>query len=172
VGLSNHCVKILFLLCILLLFSATSCSDHSQQNKNPLIGTWKFISIGGMNPNGQTFLPYGEEPYGRLMYDTKGNMCVMLMRSGRPKFKSNDMATSTCEEIRAAFMGFDAYCGTYKIDTVKGTVTHQIEGARFPNWENSEQIRNYSVRGDSLFLSASVKFGGDIWELKGVLIAM
>lgn len=40
------------------------------------------------------------------------------------------------EEVRAAFMGFDTYCGTYKIDTVKGTVTHQIEGARFPNWEN------------------------------------
>ena len=151
---------------------AMSCSDHVQQNKNPLIGTWKFISIGGMNSNGQIFLPYGEVPYGRLMYDAKGYMCVLLMQPGRPKFKSNDMATGTCEEVRAAFMGFDAYCGTYMIDTVKGTVTHQIEGARFPNWENSEQIRNYSVRGDSLILSASVKVGGDIWELKGVLIAL
>ena len=169
--LSNHYTKILYLFCTLLFFSATSCSDHAQQNKNPLIGTWKFISIGGMNSNEQTFLPYGEEPYGRLMYDAKGNMCVLLMRPGRPKFKSNDMATSTCEELRAAFMGFDAYCGTYKIDTAKGTVTHQIEGTRFPNWENSEQIRNYSVRGDTLFLSASVKVGGDTWELKGVLTA-
>jgi len=159
-------------LCTLLFFSVTSCSVHVQQKKNPLIGTWKFISIEGINSMGQTFLPYGNEPYGRLMYDAKGNMCILLMKPERPKFKSNDMAISTCEEVRAAFMSFDAYCGTYQIDIAKGTVTHQIEGARFPNWENSKQIRNYSVRGDSLFLSASVKTGGDVWELKAVLIVM
>ena len=163
----------LFLISLILFCCIIGCNNNSdQQNRNPLVGTWKFISIVGMNSNGQTFFPYGEKPYGRLMYDSKGNMIVLLMKHERPKFKSDDMATSTCDEIRVAFEGFDAYCGTYLLDREKQTVTHRIEGARFPNWENTDQIRHYSVRSDSLFLSASVPVGGDLWDLKAVLISM
>ncbi len=161
-----------FLFSVFNFLLFINCSQDRVENDNPLIGTWKFISIGGMNSEGQKFLPYGDNPYGRLIYDANGNMCVLLMKRGRSKFQSNDIAISTCEELRSAFIGFDAYSGEYTIDTIRGAVTHKIEAARFPNWENTNQIRNYLFRNDTLFLSAEVKFGGDVWNLKAVLIDM
>ena len=50
------------------------------------------------------------------MYDSSGFMPYTAVRSGRPKFVLGDLAGGTPEEIRAAFEGFDAYCGTYELN--------------------------------------------------------
>jgi len=83
-----------------------------KQTKNVFVGTWKFISLAGKNSEGEIFRPYGENFYGRLMYDLNGNMSVFLMRPDRPKFAADDIYKGTPEEIKFAFENFDAYCGT------------------------------------------------------------
>ena len=40
-----------------------------MQNVN-LVGTWKLLSAIARNPNEDTVYPFGENPFGRLMYDT------------------------------------------------------------------------------------------------------
>jgi uncharacterized protein len=142
----------------------------NEQTKNLFIGTWKFISLVGENSEGEIFNPYGNDLYGRLMYDLNGNMSVFLMRPNRPKFAAGDIYKGTPKEIKSAFENFDAYCGTYTIDKDKGTVTHHIEGSRFPNWEGSEQTRYYTFLNDTLSLSAKIKLKGKDWELKAVLV--
>ena len=142
----------------------------NEQVKNLFIGTWKFISLIGKNSEGDIFYPYGEDLYGRLFYDSNGNMSVFLMRPNRPKFAAGDIYIGTPDEIKYAFENFDAYCGTYKIDKEKGTVTHYIEGSRFPNWEGTDQIRYYEFSNDTLSLSAKIKMQDADWELKAVLV--
>ena len=105
-----------------------------------LVGTWKLLSAIARTPNEDTVYPFGENPFGRLMYDTNSNISVFIMRTGRSKFTSDDGMSGTTEEKKEAFEGCRAYCGTYEIDEDKGTVTHHIKGATFPNWEGTDQL--------------------------------
>ena len=120
-----------------------------------ITGTWKLISADAKSQNNDSVQPYGENPYGRLMYDKDGNMSVILMRRGRSKFISDDIYGGSTEEIKEAFEGFDAYCGTYEVDIKNGVVTHNIEGARFPNWEGTDQQRFFELSDGRLVLKTA-----------------
>ena len=122
-----------------------------MQNVN-LVGTWKLLSAINRNPDEDKVYPFGENPFGRLMYDANGNVSVFIMRTGRSKFVSGDHMGGTAEEIKEAFEGFLAYCGTYKIDQDKGTITHHIEGDKFPNWEGTDQLRYFKFSDNRLIL--------------------
>jgi len=123
------------------------------QNKQ-LTGTWKLISCETRSSNGEVAYPYGKDPFGMLMYDPCGKLFfALLMRRDRPKFASNDPWRGTPEEIKAAFEGFNAYCGTYEVNEEKGTVTHHVEGSMFPNWVGMDQIRFFKYSDDQLLLS-------------------
>jgi hypothetical protein len=107
------------------------------------------------------------------MYDTNGNVSVFIMRAGRSKFVSGDPMGGTAEEIKEAFEGSSAYCGTYKIDEDKGTITHHIEGDKFPNWEGTDHLRFFKLSGNQLTLNTPpiLAWGKEwivslIWELK------
>jgi hypothetical protein len=115
-----------------------------------LIGSWRLVSLYGESDDGEIFKPYGESPAGMLTYTADGNMSAVLMKQARPKFVSGDMGKGTPEEIKAAFEGFDAYCGTYTLDEAANRVTHHVEACRFPNWEGSDQIRYFELDGNSL----------------------
>jgi hypothetical protein len=88
-----------------------------------------------------------------IIYDPAGNMIVVLMRSGRVIFASGDPMSGTPDEIRDAFLGFDAYCGTYSVDEGRQTVTHHLVACRFPNWEGTDHLR--VVKFDEAYLSLS-----------------
>jgi hypothetical protein len=88
-----------------------------------------------------------------LMYDQLGNMSVILMRPGRPAFAAGDLLGGTLEEIKIAFEGFDAYCGTYTVDENQGIVIHHLLASGFPNWEGTDQVRHVMLMNDELHLS-------------------
>jgi hypothetical protein len=138
-----------------------------------LVGTWKLLSAIDRTPKVNTVYPFGENPFGRLMYDNNGNMSVFIMRTGRSKFASDDGMSGTTQEKKEAFEESRAYCGTYEIDEDKGTVIHHIEGATFPNWEGTDQLRFFKLSGNQLTLNTpTLSIRGKelivslIWELK------
>jgi len=162
------------LLCIFLI---TSCekveqADNTTPESQRFVGTWKFLSLTGKSNQGDYFAPYGENLFGRLMYDAGGNMSFFAMQPGRPRFASGDMLRGTPEEIKEAFEKMDAYCGMYKVDPINKTVTHLIEGSRFPNWEGGEQVRHYKFTHDTLTLSARLILSNKEWLLKAELIKL
>jgi len=118
-----------------------------------LVGTWKLLSCEARGSSGEVSYPYGRNPFGMLMYDLGGNVFVLLMRRDRPKFASDDLWKGTPEEIKAAFEGFNAYCGTYEVNAEKGTVMHHVEGSMFPNWVGMDQERCFKCSGEQLTLS-------------------
>ncbi len=119
-----------------------------------VVGRWKLISINAENPDGDVRYPYGEDPFGMLMYDADGYMSLLIMRRNRSKFASGDMLGGTPEEIKEAFEKFEAYCGTYEVDEEKSIITHHIEGARFPNWEGTDQQRFFELSDDRLVINS------------------
>ncbi len=136
------------------------------------VGTWKLISAIAQRIDEDSVHFFGENPYGRLMYDNNGNMSVFIMRTGRSKFASDDRMGGSAEEIKEAFEGTSIYCGTYEINEDKGTVTHHVEGDVFPNWEGTDQVRFLELSGNQLTLSTPpiMAWGKEwnfrlIWEL-------
>jgi hypothetical protein len=127
-------------------------SQKKQQSHNPLIGTWKLVSFESQRATGEISHPFGEDADGLLMYDSHGRMLVVLSRARRPMFVSGDPARGTPEEIRAAFEGFNAYCGTYNVDEQNETVTHHVEANSFPNWVGTDQQRFFALSGHLLTL--------------------
>jgi hypothetical protein len=115
---------------------------HPMQRVN-VVGTWNLISAKAQNPNDDVIHLYGEDPSGMLMYDAKGHMFAVLIRPGRSRFVSGDPLGGTSEEIKEAFEGFDAYCGTYEVNTEKRTITHHVTASRFPNWEGTDPLRYF-----------------------------
>jgi hypothetical protein len=83
-----------------------------------------------------------------------GYISALLMDPDRPAFASGDMMNGTPAELEAAFEGFDAYCGTYTLDEPNSTVTHHLQGAKFPNRVGTDQVRFYKLSGDTLRITA------------------
>lgn len=126
------------------------------------VGTWELISFETRLSSGEVRHPMGPGPIGRIMYDDKENMAVIVSRSDRSTMTSPDKTRASLEEKGVALDSFDAYFGTYSVDEARKAVTHHIEGALFPNWGGTDQERFYSFANDRLELStAPIAYGGD-----------
>lgn len=100
------------------------------------------------------------------MYTPDGSMAAVLMKQDRPVFASGDPTNATPDELKAAFEGFDAYCGTFTLNASEGTVTYRVEAARFPNWVGTDQVRHFELDGDSLRIaSAPIHAMGKNWVI-------
>jgi hypothetical protein len=91
------------------------------------------------------------------------------MNPERKSFVSDDPKAGTPDEIVQAYDKFDAYCGTYTVDEEKGTVTHHVEGAKFPNWVGTEQVRYFELQGDRLQIKATLEIEGENWYITAIL---
>ena len=118
--------------------------------RQDILGPWKLVSMKATNPENDVYYPFGERPSGMIMYDASGYMSYTAMRAHRPKFASGDLAGGTPEEVKAAFEGFDAYCGTYELNLEDRIITHRVETSRFPNWEGSKQVRYFQIAEKSI----------------------
>src|SRR5689334_1337052 len=94
--------------------SAHPAAALSQTLRERLVGTWRLVaarqrlSDGSERPDPEP----GAHGIGYLMYDATGHMCVVLANPDRPKWTSPGAPTDA--EVRSAFEGVVAYCGTYE----------------------------------------------------------
>jgi len=122
--------------------------------RSKLIGVWKLVSIEERDAQGRLVVPldYGPNPIGMLIYEAGGHMSVHAMRRGRAKLPSDDVHSAPAEAAKAAFVGYNAYFGTFEVDAQRGLVIHHVEGAMIPNWEGTKQVRRFRLEGDKLIL--------------------
>ena len=175
-------MKPLFYLtgCIIIMVSLAACKESKNPRdikinteENQLTGTWRFISLSGKSTQGDVIYPYSEHIYGMIIYDPGGYMSALLMDPERPAFASGDMMSGTPTELKAAFERFDAYCGTYTLNDENASVTHHVQGAKFPNWVGTDQVRFYKISGDTLSITAPpILAHGVEWTFEAVLVRL
>jgi hypothetical protein len=125
-----------------------SAVAQQKSLKDQLVGTWTFVSGTTMNPDGSS--AWGSNPKGLVIFTENGYYSSQLLRSDRPKFKSNNRATGTPEENKAVVQGTTSNFGKYSVDEVKKTFTVQFEGSAYPNLEGTVQTRAFTITGDEL----------------------
>lgn len=117
-----------------------------------LVGTWSLISFEAANDAGNKVLPLGDKLRGFLTYTAAGYMSAVFSSGERFRFASPDSRMGSGDEIRHAFLTFDAYAGQYSFDSETSTVTHFAEVARFPNWEGTKLMRTAKLEAKLLTL--------------------
>jgi lipocalin-like protein len=142
-----------FLSGLLLIGLSGLVPAYASDDDAPLVGTWRVEEMWDKDAAGNVAYPYGERPAGYIVYDSTGHMHVQVMRTpARPPFASGNDADGTESEIRATYLGYVAYFGTYHVDARNGTVVHRVEGSLMPSYTATDQPRPFTIRGDELLI--------------------
>lgn len=131
-------------------------SNFSQNN--PLIGTWKLVSITAIFPDGSINKEaFGANPIGYINYTTEGKMMVIFSKSQRQFLSGNSASPLTnaihsvpVEERAEAFSTFNSYAGNYTLDGDK--VIHHVEIASVPNRIGKSLTRTFRLNGNRVTL--------------------
>jgi hypothetical protein len=125
-----------------------------------LVGTWQVMEMTDTDAAGTVHHPYGEHPTGYIVYDATGYMHVQVMRTpATPSFVAGDQKGSE-QEVRAAYDGYVAYFGTYRVDEAQSKVIHQVQGSLMPSYTGTDQPRPIKLVGDELIIEGSTRDGG------------
>lgn len=121
-----------------------------------LIGSWRLVSYETTDSNGRKGRPYGDA-VGRISYDENGNMTGQVMRPGRAPVETGE---AHAQQARAAFVGYIAYFGTYRVAADGRSVVHHVEGSLNPAWVGGDQVRQMRFDGERLILSTETRKNG------------
>ena len=133
-----------------------------------LVGTWQVMEMVDTDPAGNSQHPYGEHPMGYIVYDATGHMHVQVMRTpATPPFVAGDQKGSE-QEVRAAYDGYVAYFGTYRVDEAQSKVIHQVQGSLMPSYTGTDQPRPIKLVGDELIIEGNTPDGGFYRRLRRV----
>ncbi len=127
-----------------------------------LLGSWKLVSRVTTTLDGKTLVDPGLSaiPNGVLIYDRSGHVAAQLSRPGRTVDALPDECRAA-EKVKGTndtaqtILGYDAYFGTFTVDTKNGVVTHHLESALFPGDIGKDIKRNFSIAGDMLTIKFS-----------------
>jgi len=134
----------------LSLGSLRMAQAQNASVRDQLIGTWSFVETVGYRQDGTKFDVVGANPNGVLIFHPDGHFALLNMRRGRPAFASGNRGNGTEEENRTTVQGSVAYFGTYSVDEATPTFTIHIVGSTFPNYEDTDQKRPFTIDGDTL----------------------
>jgi hypothetical protein len=129
-----------------------AAAQEPRTLREDLVGTWRLVAArqrladGSERPDPQP----GPRGVGYIMYDATGHVCVVIANPDRPAWGSP--AAATDEEVRSAFAGLVAYCGTYETDEARHLVIHHVEADREPHVMGTDRTRLATVTGDRLVL--------------------
>jgi len=152
----------------LLMIGASAMANETQPVS--LEGTWIMTSAYEILADGTRTTHYGEHPNGLMIVDKVGRYSIQIFRPNRPKFASGDKRRGTPEEYREAVLGASTNTGRVVVDPVSSKLIFKIETAVYPNWEGTEQVRNYTFKDDTLTYSVPASASGNgtvaysIWQ--------
>ena len=134
-------------------FIWTSCKSDQQSIGERIHGTWQLEKWTTTLADGTVVHPFGQEAYGKLIYDEFGQMTALFMADNRELMSSADIRERKPEEALEAFNTFFAYAGPYSIDQDSSFVLHKVEACSNPNWVGRTQKRQFKFEKDKLILS-------------------
>jgi hypothetical protein len=138
-------------------------SAHAQAPAaNPFVGTWKLIAADKILPDGTRVVDYGAEPHGLAIFTADGHYMIDVFRDVRTKFAAKDREKGTFEEYKEAQLSSSCSFGTYSVDTTARKVTLDVDRSTYPNNDDTTQIRDYELKGDTLSWRVTPRPDGSI----------
>lgn len=126
---------------------------HAQQGRSRLVGTWRVVEFCNVDRPGDTTYTLGKQPIGFFIYDPAGNLTIQAMRTpAAGAFTRDSVPLAGMTELRQSYFG---YFGTYTI-TSDTTVVHHVKGGTIPSYIDTDQHRDYRIRGDTLSIGVGV----------------
>lgn len=141
---------------------AFSPADAQTPAQNPYVGTWKLIAADKILPDGKRVADYGAVPHGLVIFTADGHFMIDVFRDVRTKFAGKNREKGTFEEYKDAQLTSSCSFGTYSFDAATGKVTLHIDRSTFPNNDDTTQIRDYELKGDTLSWRVSPRPDGSI----------
>ncbi|MFZ6875423.1 lipocalin-like domain-containing protein [Undibacterium sp. Di27W] len=124
--------------------------DRNDAIQKQLTGTWTLIAAPEIHADGSRVETFGEHPQGLLIIDDSGRYSLQIYKSGRNKFAAGDKRKGTEAEFRAAVLDTSSHYGRCFIDAERNVLVFRIEHASFPNWDGSEQARQFELKANEL----------------------
>ncbi|MES2039679.1 MAG: lipocalin-like domain-containing protein [Pseudomonadota bacterium] len=152
----NKIFKNTVVLIGLVVMSLPACAfteqdiDKNEQAQKCLTGTWSLIAAPEIRADGSRGETFGPNPQGLLIIDGTGRYSLQIYKSERSKFAAGDKRKGTETEYRAAAIDTSSHYGRCFIDTERNVLVFRIEHASFPNWDGSEQARQFELKADVL----------------------
>jgi hypothetical protein len=143
-----------------IAFPSGEVAGQEKTLKEQLVGTWTYVSVDTVRPDGSRVPMYGPNPAGLAVFDGNGHYILMTARPGQPKFASNKRTEGTPEEYQSVVQGSIAHFGRYTVNEEDKTITFHIETSTFPNWNGIEQKRPITFMGDELKWTTAASSGG------------
>lgn len=110
-----------------------------------LVGTWKLMTWEDRpSPDKPWTHMYGEHPFGLFIYTADGHVAIQVMRNGPPD--------PTLVQRPGLNDTFHAYYGTFTVDEAKHIVVHHVEASESASMVNTDQPREFELKGDQLIL--------------------
>ncbi len=131
---------------VAILIAAAPCLRAQEGGAKALVGAWRLVSWDTTQTDGT--VRKSPMAVGSLMYSDSGRMCGVLMDPNRKK----PSRPPTDEEIRSAYNGIVAYCGTYEVDTKAGFVVHHVDLEKSPSNVGINRKRWFTLEGNRLSL--------------------
>jgi hypothetical protein len=135
---------------LVLTMSWRQAAGQTQGLAEQVTGTWAYIAVDTVRPDGTREPMYGDNPRGVAMFDGAGHYILLTARNDISKFATNNRMTGTAEEYKAVAQGSIAHFGRYSVDEAAKTITFEIDSSTFPNWNGTVQKRPFTVAGDEL----------------------
>ena len=134
------------LIVALVVFAGVPYAYGQERDAKALVGAWRLVSWETTQADGS--VRKSPMSAGSLMYSDSGRMCGVLMDPNR-KAPSRP---PTDEEIRTAYNGIVAYCGSYEVDTKAGFVVHHVDLEKSPSNVGINRKRWFTLEGNRLSL--------------------
>lgn len=149
-----------------VLFAVAVLGVSSMQGEdkvaNPFVGSWQLIAADKLLPNGTRVSDYGAEPHGMAIFTADGHFMIDVFRNVRTKFASKDREKGTFDEYKEAQLSSSCSFGTYTVDAAASKITLHIDRSTYPNGDDTTQVRNYELKGDTLSWKVAPRPDGSI----------
>jgi Lipocalin-like domain len=139
--------------------------SHQKPLKQQLVGAWTLVSWDQRSADGTTVRQFGENPKGIAFFAMSGYYIITVMRSDRAKYAIDNfgqITQATAEENKATAQGTITYFGTYEVNEVDRTIAIHVEASSFPNWNGTDQERQFELSEDQLTLTVRPPRGGSV----------
>jgi hypothetical protein len=119
-----------------------------------LVGSWRLTAADKILPDGSRVPDFGMAPHGIAIFTVDGHYVVEIFRADRKKLAP--------DQYKDAVQSISCHFGTYTVDAAKGTITFHVDRASFANWDETTQVRNFTLEGDTLSWRVAPRPDGSI----------